>query len=203
MSETMFYIPVAGTHGRTRKRPWFREGSMFDEYLTDYNWSRLATEFGFWDTALAGLRIQGSRHLAWSFGGLMLYQFLRDHVPYKDRIIIAHSHGGQVAFYAMAHRPHVPIRALITVDTPVRGDMAEQRKAASEACPLHVHLYGKGWGSRMRWLGQQGAFTRKMPEPHVLNLPMRGGHSGILRKSKYVSQILDPLDLIRNVGRES
>ena len=198
--EPLTYVPVAGTWGKKRETPWHDAGSMFDEYLTARHWRRKADAFEFWSTARAGSFFLsfGNAHLAWEHGGEHLYRFLRD-LPYRERVIVAHSHGGQVAFEALALRPAVPVRALITVDSPVRGDMTEKRAEAIKVCALHIHLYGKGWGSRMRWLGQQGAFRRKMDTAHH-NIAIKGGHSGILTKAKHVEQIDQALRVIRHGG---
>lgn len=178
------YIPVAGTHGRTRDKEWVTSDSLFARYMSELGWTRTADNFGFWSTQLSGTFFCGSSHLAWQFGGDMLRRFLLT-LPYEDRIVIAHSHGGNVAAYGVSSG--VPIRALITVDSPVRRDMEEIWEAAVPHIGYHIHLYGTGFGSRMRWFGQRGRFKRRMPWADV-NVRMKD-HSSILRRQEPMLQM--------------
>lgn len=195
---SLAYIPIAGTGAWSRDGEWERAGSFFDRHLQRQGWTRRANEFGFWSTALTGTFFTASGHATWQFGAYVLRNFLLT-LPVEDRILLAHSHGGQVAAYALALEPLLPIRALVTIDVPCRRDMHEVWETGSFAVPLHIHLYGTGLGSAVRWLGQRGHFARRISTA-TENLPIKGGHSGILRKAKYVTQIDPILQRIRDQG---
>lgn len=191
----MIYIPVAGTNARKREKEWTALGSLFNLHMYDMGFVRQADEFGFWSTALAGTFFTGSAHLAWQFGGQQLYRFLQT-VPFQDRNLIAHSHGGAVVAYALTLKPRLCIRSLITVDSPMPTSMDDVWWDGHFSIGVHIHLYGTGLGSHMRWLGQRGRFRRKM-EWADHNLAIKGGHSGILRKAKYIPQINRALILVQ------
>ena len=186
------YIPVGGTGAKNRKNSWILKGSLFDRFMTEHLFIRLVTEFGFWSTALAGTFFAGRNFLAWEFGGQQLYSFLRD-LPYSRRRVIAHSHGGSVVAFMLAMQPAIPLKSLITVDCPVPRKMDKVWKASTNV-GVHVHFYGTGWGSRMRWLGQKGRPQRSMPwADHNLKM---ADHSSILRKPKHMVQMEKALALI-------
>ena len=187
------YVPVDGTHAAKRK-DWDRADSLFDQYLRRRGFARTCRAFGFWPTAIGGPLIC-SGHLGWQFGGRELRQFLAG-LPFKDRIVIAHSHGGQVAAYALAAKPVIPVRALVTIGTPCRKDMDDVWAEVRQSVKCHIHLYGTGWGARVRWIGQRFRFKREMPTARE-NHAITGGHSGILRKAQHMGQIDAVLARIR------
>jgi hypothetical protein len=96
-------------------------------------------------------------------------------------VLIAHSHGGQVALLAI--RLGLPVHGLITVCTPVRRDVL--RECEGRTPQRWVHVYGDH-ADRWQWLGEVGdgvfGIVRQMPVPGVINVPAaRGhGHSGLL-----------------------
>lgn len=182
------YVPVAGTWAARNNDRWHAAGSPLAGVLATLGWHRDADNFPFWDTSLAGVSLCGNSHTAWQFGGGLLAEFLRTDPCGKTAVVIAHSHGGQVAAYAACRQR---IRCLITIDTPVRHDMARVWDEA--AIDLHVHLYGTGFGSTMRVLGTGIAsvlhgrpFRRTIPTADIARR-IPGGHSGILRDPAHFS----------------
>jgi len=111
-------------------------------------------------------------------------------------VLIGHSYGGAVIAYALAGRPLVRVRAAITMGTPLRRDLDPVWESAEEAIDLHVHMYGTGFGSWIRFAGQRGRFQRQMPWLEH-NIGVKGGHSGICRKAKHIPQIDQALDIVR------
>lgn len=136
-----------------------------------------------WSGDISGIpSLTASRkHSDWKAGGAALAYYLRN-LPYEDRNIIAHSHGGQVVAYCAA-RHQVPIRRVVTVSTPTRRDMAP---VWADAVPLigywaHVASKDGDWFAR---LGQafDGHFgwERKQSQADVNVLVPGVGHTGIL-----------------------
>jgi|TARA_Y100000310_G_C20645096_1_gene796091 hypothetical protein len=177
------YLPLAGTWRAVEDR-WCRPGSPFDQIAAQHQLERVGRELRFWSTALSGTRFCGSKHLAWQFGGEQVVDYTEDEDMGDELIIIAHSHGGQVAAYALAN--DATCDTLITVDTPIRRDMEEVWRAGTPNRRRHLHLYGTGWGSRMRIFGQR-RFKREMPWA-TKNLRIDGGHSGILADAEHRDQ---------------
>lgn len=182
----MHYVPVAGTWAEkdTETLQWYEAGSPFAVWMARRGWTRKATEFGFWSTALGGTLWCGGDHLAWQFGGRVLRSFLGD-LPWEHRNVVAHSHGGQIVAYALADG--LPIRSLVTISTPVRRDMDPVWAASLDVRQgRHVALYATGWGDRIRWLGQRGRFRRVVDGAD--GVEVQGGHSGVVREARYFDQ---------------
>lgn len=125
-----FYIPVQGTHGwddNPNSFAWWENNSAFSQYLKTLGLIHINDEFPFeWSTQLDGiLSMDQTKHIVWKAAGKALSYYVGRQfpkgLPYDKRNLIAHSHGGQVVFYACADG--LEIRNLITVGTPVRGDM--------------------------------------------------------------------------------
>lgn len=66
--------------------------------------------------------------------------------------IIAHSHGGQVAVFAL-YLGYVTARYLITHSTPVRSDMQSFRAAITSNLNAWIHIHGDRWKDIMGSLG--------------------------------------------------
>jgi pimeloyl-ACP methyl ester carboxylesterase len=196
----ILYTPIAGTnekHGHS----WVDFDSLFDRHLDSRGFGRRARELRFWSAALAGTWFTFSGHQPWIFGGEQLRKFLET-LPVVDDIVqvvlIGHSYGGAVIAYALAGRPMIRVRAVITMGTPLRRDLDPVWTLAEQAIALHVHMYGTGLGSWIRFAGQRGRFMRKMPWLEH-NLPVKGGHSGVFRKAKHIPQIDRALCLVRDL----
>lgn len=104
-----------------------------------------------WPTGLSGLPFVG-RDL-WPTWGKALLDFARE-FPYEDRNVLAHSHGGQVAIYALAlgapiglSQTPAPVRfrTLTTVGTPVRADVPAVQAATNVRYWQHIIDKDRDW----------------------------------------------------------
>lgn len=175
------YIPIAGTDA-------WRDGWVVDDehpfpqFMRAHGFRPIRAEDGRpfrWSTRLAGLKPWGDER-DWIAGADALYYFLKG-VEFYDRIIFAHSHGGQVAAICAASK--VPIRCLVTIGTPVRTDIPWDQ--AEEYIGTHVHVYDDKW-DWMGWLGSIGdghvSDRRDFTRPDVCNVALKGiSHSKIVR----------------------
>jgi hypothetical protein len=179
------YLAVAGTHGTRREDEWNHLGSAFTRFMLRRGFvsieERAASPF-VWSTDLD----LGRSHRDWQAGGRALLYYLvpplHPHLrlpPGRTRLV-AHSHGGQVALYAASYG--LKVECLVTVGTPVRGDMREVAEAARPNIKRWLHLYSPrdltqilgslfGGGFRVR---------RRMPLAD-LNREMPKGHGDVLR----------------------
>jgi pimeloyl-ACP methyl ester carboxylesterase len=183
------YITVPGTWGYDGddNKEWWYPGSLFSQYLGKLGFDqRLVCEEPYvWSSNVDGadwMRYFGKRpsHRDWTSAAKAFKYYIHD-IPYEDRNIIAHSHGGQVVAYAALD---TPIRNLITVGTPVRSDMENVYKAARPSIGYWAHVYSaksdfyQVFGELFD--GRLGIF-RKMPQADVnINIPSVG-HSKILK----------------------
>lgn len=142
-----FYIPVQGTHGwdeNPNLECWWENGSDFSRFLFSRNLIQFNPVLPFqWSTELDGLFRPS--HIVWKAAGYALRYYIGDHlpssgqrIPQSARNIIAHSHGGQVVFYACAGGMRV--QNLVTVGTPVRGDMEGIIKLARPNIANWTHI---------------------------------------------------------------
>jgi pimeloyl-ACP methyl ester carboxylesterase len=171
-----FFAPAAGD--------WWQTGSPLRAFFERSGFGVVGGDRPFvWSTQLDF----GAEHRTWSAGGVALYAYLVPplcldrRVPPDETRILAHSHGGQVAFYAAA--AGLRIRSLVTVSTPVRRDMAPVIAAARPNIGtwLHVHSDRSDWQQLLGGLfdGRLGVF-RSMPEANVnLKIP-DVGHARLL-----------------------
>lgn len=192
------YVPIAGTWAKKQAHRWTDPDSLFDCHLQKRGFIREAAAFGFWSTALAGTFFSGPNHLAWQFGGQQLYLFLCD-LPYQKRNLFGHSHAGAVIAYALAMKPAVTVRSVVTIDSPMPRSLDPVWHEASKTIGVHVHLYGSGMGSKIRWFGQRGRFKRQMDWADH-NIHVDGGHSGVVRDAKHIPQIDEALMIVRDAA---
>lgn len=196
----MRYVPIAGTN--EKKVSWCSPGSDFDQHLMGRGFVRYADKHQLWSRALAGTFFTASGHQVWEHGGQDVDDYLFQWSPEElsHTVVIAHSYGGAVLAYALARSPYLRthLGAIITVGTPVRRDLDKVWAQARESNMRHIHLYGTGWGARIRWFGQRGRLKREMPWANV-NMPVKGGHSGVVRKLKHIPQIDAALDAVGEV----
>src|SRR5438094_7944279 len=68
--------------------------------------------------------------------------------------VVAHSHGGQVLAYAAAHG--LVLDVAVTVATPVRSELADQRRAPAAGAALRARLFGRGRRHRLEDAGGGG-----------------------------------------------
>lgn len=186
-------ILVPGTHAAFRghdEREWWFPGDgdtpaspFIRDVLQPIGYT---ADVFLWSTDLDGTRIWPwqwfgrARHIDWESWGRHLAKDLQA-VPFAERILLAHSHGGNVCAYAAAR---VPIRLLVTIATPVRlGDLRDVYERARAHIRQHVHVHSDG-SDRMQCLGGffDGHFgvIREHPYAHENVYLPRRGHSQIL-----------------------
>lgn len=171
-------ILVPGTHGYDGTlveggsvRDWFNPLSRFFQCLE----ARELRPLPFvWSTSVGGIGFGDGDLNGWRSAGLNLFRMAvphasvsKDFIPGDELIVIAHSHGGQVALAAAAAGLRVAL--LVTVCTPVRSDVwcggtdnyCRWETKRKDPCLAHqarpnitrwVHLHGN-WKDRWQWRG--------------------------------------------------
>ena len=207
-------MPVQGTGGwsNDRTRPgWWKYGHelhtyLYDELGIDYHYS--ADPF-VWNTDVNGLRtlhllkkiLRGgkptAKHADWISSARGL-RFALDRVPLKDRNLVCHSHGGQLAFYAAEQDATTVLRLdndeplinfLLTIGTPIRKDMFRVLRLGRKNIKTwyHVQDVDQDWvqwaGSvtltSLSWVWGRLAWPQDIGPDRVIT-PADIGHSGIL-----------------------
>ena len=227
------YLCVSGTWAvkRMKEDPldWYRMKSKFASVVRDLvNWKRgrdAESKGGYkpwWSGDLEGSILVGDMpwkpsHDTWDHLAQKLSGFLAPLAGHtrRETAVVAHSHGGQGAIYALCHLRSLGrsrVGLLITVDTPMRPDMDDARKVAREAVRVWVHLHsGSGWGSRMRFLGlgfPRGLWPwgrKKCPEADInIRIP---NHSDVLNQpARYIkiwNKALTAADRIEEYRKEA
>ena len=188
------YIAIPGTWGfKGEEAPgdvWWAEYSQFANMMSRHGLTPIGTGPFVWSTDVDGASLwslfgRDDPHNDWQAGAWALGYYLKG-VPYEDRNIIAHSHGGQVALYAARHG--IKIRNLVTIATPVRKDMQGVAQAAASNIGSWTHVYSD-WTDYMQLLGGlfdgQIAFNRRMPFAHKNIKVPHVGHSGLLNTPRH------------------
>lgn len=184
------YITVAGTNA-AGKHDWDCIDSPFTKFLEANEYGQLVPdvlERYEWSTALDG--VEGDNN-TWDASGRALRDYFipplyhQSLLAAKDTFIISHSHGGNVVAYACG-KYGLKINGLITVGTPIRGDMYDMYKAAHENIDHHLHLHG-GWKDYWQVFGAlfDGRFGIHREHPFAVNIKVPGGHGSVLREQKY------------------
>lgn len=183
----VWYATVPGTWGFDGNGhdddEWWQPHSEFVKFLQSHGYHQILIEGQpfVWSTNVDGFGL----HRDWQSAAKALQYFLHT-VPYRHRNIIAHSHGGQVALLAAANG--VKIRNLITVSTPVRGDLKPVIAKARQNIGHWTHIHsGKKdfwqlFGSL--WDGQIGLFRRMKQADVNVELPALD-HSDLLRQPEH------------------
>ena len=189
-------IPVAGTNARKRRNEWVKAMSLFFQYVGGLHVVRFGDEFPFWSSALTGTFFTFSAHLPWQYGGVSNLRPYLKRLAFRDRILWLHSHAGAVGGYALAAEDdeELNVRAVVTIDCPIRRDLDDVWIAAREHIRYHEHLYASGLG--MRWFGQRGRFVQQMSWADR-NTKVKGWHSGSLRKPKHFHQLDAVIERVR------
>lgn len=187
------YIPVQGTHGwdeDPNRFQWWEPQSALASYLHQNQIEQVNVSLPFvWSTELDG--VLRPSHIVWKAAGYALRYYIGDQfpkgLPTEKRNLIAHSHGGQVAFYACASG--LQIRNLITIGTPVRGDMEAVVKAARPNIGYWLHICD----SKSDWISLAGAlFDGRIRLKHDFPLADRNDNCSDLKISH--SKILTDAD---------
>ena len=172
---------------------WYRKGSTFCRFLADtfgldlwdFDGDAATPNTPLWSGALQGTlwqSLQGwmtnTMKVDWQVGGRRIQeQILRAaEAGYERIVIVAFSHGGQAAAYAVATM--LPRRvmdgvelSLITVDTPIRRNQRSWYERAREKLAGHVHFHTTGLKTWVRWTGAR-SFRCRMEG--ALNIPAPG-----------------------------
>lgn len=121
MTTATKWVGVLGTWGWSRaRRGWWAHDSPFSAYLRTQGLTPAREGHPFvWTGDVDGVPIVAGND--WEVGAIWLGDYLAA-LPYDDRNVIAHSHGGQLALIAATT---VPLRSLILVATPVRKAIEE------------------------------------------------------------------------------
>lgn len=182
---------------------WWHPFSRWWTYIKPLGFEPFRLEDFVWTGALDGLSVRGAwdwikskvqgkslgtMHKEWRAGGEALNDYIGVGLYNADRfsdkfIVVAHSHGGQVALYCAARERYLPI--LITVSTPNRFDMHAIAALAKTRIGFWLHLYDPDHDR----VGQEGAlgdgevsFDRTWKGYADLSVPITGvDHSGLLR----------------------
>jgi hypothetical protein len=189
-------ILIAGTNGwqpDATNPEWFQPGSAFARFLESN--TSIRPVFGpdgtrpfTWSTDLGGVGFGKGDLRVWQSGGVNLYAYAVPplapdaRIPSSDLILIAHSHGLQVALCALAYG--LKADRLISIGSPIRKDM---EAITAKARPnvrhwLHVHSDGS---DRWQWIGElfDGGFRirRDAPLADRNDFVANVGHSELLR----------------------
>ena len=189
------FTPLGGTNAAMRDDSFHLERSLFSRFVSTLGWLWNAREYGFWSTALAGTWFTASKHLVWQFGARELRDFSNG-LPYDDRNFWAHSWGGAIVAYMLADPKTLPVRSVITIDTPVQRSLDPIWRAGVHNRAYHEHLYSKGPGSWIRFVAQRGRLMRQMPWA-TRNTNITGGHSGMLHQEKHMEQFAPVADRVK------
>lgn len=176
-------ILVHGTWGAK----WAQPDSEFRKMLVRQRFF-IAPAFE-WSGDISGIPslTANGKHSDWRAGGASLSYFLRD-IPYVNRNVIAHSHGGQCVAYCAAFFK-TPIRRLITVSTPPREDMESVWAAAKPSVGYHVHVTAKKGDWMIRWgqvFDSRWGWDSTLPSADQNLVLPDIGHSGILMDPLFI-----------------
>jgi hypothetical protein len=162
-------VCVGGTWAETSSdAQWWRPDSVWCANLRNAGLDVLDPKDSFeWATAIS---IDAGHDPMWRTAGLALLWYCKAKAPGVPVSLAAHSHGGQVAAYAIA--AGLVVDRLVTVATPVRDDMQPTWAKAARAVGRWTHLWTKETGlphEQMQFLGSLPlappafAWTRTMP----------------------------------------
>lgn len=185
-------VTIAGTHGYDDA--WRRPSSPLGRYLTSLG--VLVDDSFVWSTDLGGVG-RGSGDLrVWEAAGINLYRHLvplrcpAARLPADETILLSHSHGLQVALFALAHGLRADV--LIDVAGPVREDLLPTARIARASVRRWVHVHG-GRRDRWQWFGTlfDGAvgIRRAHPVAHENLAIPEADHSDTLTNPEYFSVI--------------
>lgn len=184
------YFPIGGTHSwdeDDNHYQWWERGSEFTRQMATLGLVLHARNPFVWATNIDGTLFQ-RKHTIWKAAAKHLICHLGDdRIPYAQRNVVAHSHGGQVVFFACADG--LKIQNLITVGTPVRKDMEKVVLQAIGNIGYWHHICDSS-SDRMAILGTlfDGAIRIKHNfEVADSSSDVKGvGHSKILNDPKFI-----------------
>ncbi len=200
-------VLVPGTHSwrNDGKREWYYPNSEFAAWLTAHGINVVADPTGepfIWSTDVGGVGFGDGDRVGWAAAGRQLFWWCvpprcpENRIPPQDLIVIAHSHGMQVALYAAAQG--LKIAHLITMAGPVRKDMRETTAIARTNIAYWTHVHS----DRSDWMQVFGGLfdghfgiQRKHPAADRNIFVRKVGHSKLLREPDFQvwREILDKL----------
>jgi hypothetical protein len=139
---------------------WWQSDSEFSQLLASHGyrpcpWLLGGQEIPLWSCGKPSMS-------AFWHGAFTLAETLYE-LDYDDRLVIAHGDGGQVAVLAVVILgiEAVPIKRLLTVNTPVRRDMSMYYDRVT--CRWR-HLYTRTLWNSLTWSKAWGSFGRFSPQ---------------------------------------
>jgi hypothetical protein len=174
---------VEGTWGGD----WAQPGSEFRQLLEEEDIEVCEPPF-VWSGDVAGIWRPGDngRDSDWRAGGYA-FGLRMQQIPFEDRIVLAHSYGGNCVAFGLLGPTAVPIRRLITVGTPNRHDMdpvwAEAVKRIGHWAHFHdpkvpmIERFAQVFDGKWDW-----PWNAKTGQKHAhRNVPIKGmGHTKVL-----------------------
>jgi pimeloyl-ACP methyl ester carboxylesterase len=182
-------ILIDGTWGRRDEgQRWIHKGSSFVTQAQENGVQLIDLDDPFdWSTLVDGTPLDGDGHDIWESWGMALKWYITLKNRGRSVNLVAHSHGGQVAAYAIQFG--APVNTLVTVATPVRKDMLPVWNAGEVNTWFHIHT---GYGDWWQIFGEFGdghlKITREMPDP-AINIDQKGeDHSSLLGTNLWFKQ---------------
>jgi hypothetical protein len=175
-----------------RPNDWDNPNSPFTAMLAKYGMGVANPERPYvWTTNIDGAGYN-DKHWDWAAAGINLYAYVSPPLFPLARLgqvstrIVAHSHGLQAVLYAAA--AGMKVGSLVSVGSPVRGDMMETAKLARPNINRWLHLSSCGdwtqiWGELF-----DGSIGIRRDHPLADRndkMPTEAGHGGILRDPRY------------------
>lgn len=162
---------------------WYERGSAFCEYLKTQGFDPECFEELRWSGNLEGLSgfwpwnwFKSPERRTWQAGAYAM-KYLLVGAPVESRNLICHSHAGQLALILAAKG--FQINTLVTVGTPVRGDVPAEK--ARPNIGRWLHLYSEMDRVQVRGsLGDRRWGAARIFPLADANSPMPGGHSDVL-----------------------
>ena len=193
----MRVVLVAGTHSwrNDNRIDWYCPGSPFARLLESYGLAPLfpksndVCEPWAWSSDVGGIGFGDEDLATWAAAGKNLFWFCvpprcpDQRVPGDELIVIAHSHGGQVAIMAAAFG--LKIAHLITVAAPIRKDVQPYAQRALDNIGEWTHIHSDS-SDKWQWFGslfdgRWGIYRAQPLADRNVAIP-KVGHSEILRK---------------------
>jgi hypothetical protein len=208
----MNYITVDGTHEADNPHKWSLPTSRWSAAMARFGHTPLDVDNPYeWDTALDGINGQNT---AWRIGGKHLYHHLVPprcpdrRVPPEDTLIIAFSHGVNLALHAFAYGLK---GRLISVNPPIRRDLRPTIAAARPNLIRWVNLYGdwRDWWAVLGGVFDGGVSIRRAyPENNDLEgkpdaqFLVPGGHGAALKDQTHFVSWQMWMDEVRKQGSQ-
>lgn len=149
-------VCVAGTWGeKSTDAQWWKPDSVWAANLRNAGLDVLDPKEPFeWATAVS---MDAGHDPMWRTAGLALLWYCRSKVPGQPVSVVAHSHGGQVAAFAI--EAGLVVDKLVTVATPVRDDMATVYAGIPPGVKRWTHL----WTDEVGLPSEQYQFLGTLP----------------------------------------